>query len=975
LLGGRLLKLYCSPNTTDIEFFLQQHFDPSRKILHIVPTLILFKRRLKFYLKILRNVIDYKSIKHLKKTEVEQKVRQFVGLYEMDQFLKDLVSQHQMSSLSKSETSVILERVLRRKSETNHISWLSMVPELTEVAIDLSQTGLSISQLKDLDHSLGWQQFINIYNEYLEELLKINALDFGQASFDVLQHFDVESYDGLIMDGGFLPIMGKHHLLIKRFLDHQKPVTFLIPYDLEQEDQPAFEALRRIYERYVPREQWESIKLPKLSPLFIHKLPDYIFREREPIPVDNSFKLYRFGTVEEEVTSIVQGISSLVKKGVPVKNIVIVTPNPMEMRPVVRDIAELSGINVSIPSRPFMHERPGRGLRALYQMHLEPRKEADELFLDVKLFQDLLLSGLFEECKEITPVYFRLRAFFQECLILNDWITKIHELYLASETFDPLDYPYHPLNGVQREVLIKWESLLNTIQKVSKELISFPVQSIKEHVKSLINFLSASQDSIAMDSESFSRLEKIAEVLYSQDQIDMNALEFGSRLSALLFEPEDFADGDTAEIEKLEETYEDRKEILVTGPNNIEFQRYDYIFFIRFTQDRYPEPKTYTWPYNSKIEYKIINATTNLAFESESELERFYLDRSIYYFYVSLSAADQQFTISYSQIEEGIPLSPAHYLHDLAKVFGIEEGDIIENKSLPSLEKLLEQHDILVSPRQRLKTVTIEAETKQPTVIPIKTISLEELAIFKYCPKRFYYRKQYPEAHVFTNLFQLQQYASTCLYELAMKALISAYEGTEFHEVLDQKKVKSKLIKEVSSFRLQVEEPIRKIFPLSHREWQTVRMLTDRRMISFINSIFDNDYVKEHRSKGNSSIKVLFALKKNRVEIGVENVTFFGERNVEVIYDQKIKHRYTISNFKELLAITTRDPEEREHMEQIKDWYMDFSGKFFNTPGAVKHELHEIYNQLLVGDFPKKSGGHCKYCPFNELCQERGIEN
>lgn len=199
----------------------------------------------------------------------------------------------------------------------------------------------------------------------------------------------------------------------------------------------------------------------------------------------------------------------------------------------------------------------------------------------------------------------------------------------------------------------------------------------------------------------------------------------------------------------------------------------------------------------------------------------------------------------------------------------------------------------------------------------------EEVAIYKYCPRRFYYQQKYTIDNVYSQLFHLQSYVSSCLYEKAVELFVNN-EPFPIRESLDLKKMQNSLYDKVISYRIAAEELIRPIFPISNREWHNVLSQTDFFLRSLITSIFENSYVKEYRRSGNSSILIDLWLSDDSFEIKVDEFIFTSAKELYIQYNKTELHRYSISNMKDFLSFSSKDYDEKDYMDEVKQWYFTF---------------------------------------------------
>jgi len=968
-----LLQVLCTPYTKDVENYISRNYDLNKKILHIVPTLLLYRSRLRY---ISYNVLSpYLSV-DLKKQDwkkIENEIRKCknYGLYEMDQFIKEMIYERNMNIVTKSETTILIERILKNNEQTNNLAWTSSIYNLRSLFFDFSVSGLSIDDIFELNDSSQWDFLCKLYKEYLNELNLLNKIDYGIATKEVIDTLDLSKYDELVLDGGFLPILPKHHKLIMRFLNLGKPVTFIIPIDLDNHNSPVYQAIKTIYSNYVPFENWKSIKNNiKSSTFFINQLPINIFKEDvEPIKLDPSFNIYKFSTVEEEFDYVIRVSKYIIKEGLAsYRDIVIVTPNPMAVRPYIREIADQYGLNVQIPKRPLTHLPTGRGIKILYDIFTTEKRFNMDHYFDLDMFKDLLYANLIRHTTKIQKTFSKVEVFFTDCKSFNDWYKKIEDLFLALKHLNKEKHKFHPLRDVNKKQLLSLLWFIKKIEDLYKALMTHNKITIKEHVNFLISYLKNHRFLNQIDEEIFERINKMIEINDSQENILISYEEFGKRISIFFNDSEDEESFDNS-VERYK-----NKEILVTGPNNIEFQNYKYVFVCQFTQDHYPQPRKYNWPYNMDFEKNYLKKTTNINFETQNEINKFYLDLALYYFNVILQSPQKRLTITYSGLNDGVQTSPSHYLHDIAKVFGIEEGNRLENPDLPNLEQLLEKYGVLKS----LSDTFISDETIDETIIDknveINELSIEDLTVFKFCPRRFYYEKKYVNERFYREPFHIKNYAASLLYEEAVKVWVKKYSS--FKEDLQTKRMLNRLKRESIEFIKEAEEKIKGLFPLSLREWKDIQLQTLFNLQSLFDQILDeNNYLKELGKNGRLSVNINLTLNYTPVErIVGNNIKVIGIRELSVEYNGRMKFQYSISNLQGLLGFKSANKDEDKRTDEIKKWYFNLKRNFIKNDQTAINEINQLVSNITKDKYEKVIGGHCLYCNFSTYCRKREMK-
>lgn len=939
------LEILCTPYTKDVEQWLKEHIDfySGKKVLHIVPTLILYRRRLQFY-KItymdqfddIQNDID----------QIAQRLRKnYIGLYEMDQFLLELIKSSDLPVLSKRESTVIIERILQKHSFSNNIAWKSAIPDISDCFLTLSQTGLSIEEIRNLDFTKSWQSICDLYEHYLQELSQNNMMDYGQASVRLLQEYNFNDIDMLLLDGAFLPILPKHQILINRFQSLNKKIKCFLPVDLDQEKHPAFEAIKTTYSNFTPVSEWISIKSERIAHNVVQKLSKSIFYSKIEEIDDRSVQIGRFTSEEEELDRVVERITRLIQQRAAKANkIAIITPNPMELRPVVREIAEIYGLAMEVPERSLIQLPHGRAISNLFKIYTDDRIEALDLdhIFDFNMLFELLDSGLIKNSEELLNPVTKLQSFFEDCKLFSDWFDKIEQLIIAKDQLTE-DLTSHPLYYISKDILYNLKNTINVIQKISTDLFSVQDMTFRDHMAHLIDYFQKSPYTNEIEKEISERLSHIANELSIHQHLLISRYEFARRIHTIL---------NDKQYETLEKGTIQPEKILVTGPNNVEFQQYDYIFLTRFTQNMYPESITYKWPFTINIERKILNKTTVQNFANDTSLLHYYLDRSIYHFYTALSAAERAIYISYPRFDNGIELSPSHYLYDIAKAFGIEESD--ENTK-ETIEDLLMAADLLFEGSSDSDDKTLKLSN--PSLSPLKEneiITIEDIAIYQFCPRRFYYEKSLSHEYVYSSMFHIQNYAVSCLYEKAVINLVNKFPNVSMENV---EKIKRSLPEIIG----EAETEIGTLFPIGQRYWEDVKMRTEFHLLSLLDRILSQTDHKQAK----------LSIKSQQHSMKIGNYIFSGERQLQVTYPT-ITHYYSIKNMKKILSFYSNDTyEEQQRLKDIKNNYFNLLSNFCRKEKVAEQSLSYYAEKIASGDFPKTPRAHCRYCSFENACKEK----
>lgn len=943
------MDILCTPNTNDVEKYIESEYFENKRILHIVPTMILYKRRIKFY----RNILPKKnkSIKNFYQMS-QQEITTFltgnnIFLFELNRFFEYITSKSEYKVLKNREAFIILERILKNNPSTSSSTWFSLVSEIYELFQKISIADVPIKKLYSFGNDKSWSELVKIYDLYLKELKSLNIMDKGLAYKKIISNGHLEGFDSIYIDGAFLPIQPLLHKLIHKLSEYAKKILFFIPFDLKSSDNPAFGVLKKTYEPYVPISKWKSINQDMQNHNVVEKLARNIFTGKTIQIDDHSVEIVEFDTLEDEISSLVDKAVNIIKKGrtIPQK-IAIITPKAMEIRPIVGELIELHNLKFDVSERPLIQLPFGKLIFWLYQIYLDDRirlfSEYDH-HLDLDMLTDLLHTNLIEKTIDINVFFENIKVFFEDCITFDDWHNQVKQLKNAKSLLND-NFSYHPLYFITNDQLDDLDNVLFSIKQLSEKLINAPDLTFNGHIDFMINIIKSDSSLKELALETENRLINIRESLGKHENIKINVKEFAGKIQSI------FKDNFTQETENTN----NQLKITVTGPNNVEYQEYDYVFLARFTQNIYPETVSYKWPMNLNIEYAILKYCTKISCNNVNDFFKYYLDRSIYYLFIVINATRKQLTISFSKNHNGIDQSLSHYLHDIAKVFNIEE----ELNSKEKLEDILKKYGLLLSPsKNNNKKMSYSIDSKNFSEIKEDSIiSIEEIAIYEYCPRRFYYEKKYPEKRVYTDIFHLQYYASSCLYEETIKVLVNEFSQIDSYN-------KEKIIKSLDRLIKKGLKNIEELFPFGMRYWTDIKVLTKFRLKSLVEKI-----LSAHKSQ-----KALISLGGQKIMRQINGYTFCGERELQVKYSD-ITHYYSISNFKEFLSFPINNNEFfSPKFKKIKKEYQKLLSEFCYENKEADLEINSFIEKINNQKFEKNSGIHCQYCAFRKDCMKKEI--
>lgn len=949
------MKVLCTPNTEEVENYINKRIiNDMKKILHIVPTMILYRRRRSFYINYLKKKRKVFIPDNASDQEIDGVLKEHnIFLFEFNRFIRHIVQVNFSNRhvLSRREASIILERVVKNNPKTNNYVWRLTISKIYEFFQTLTIAGIDIQKIRQMFSNEAWIDLLTIYEKYIEEINRLGFLDLAMAFRKAVELEDFSAYDEIYIDGAFLPIQPALHQIIIRLKNISSNILFFIPYDFNAKDSPAFRILKKTYLPYVPYEKWISINKDIEQHNVVNKLARKIFTSETIDKIDdNSFQIRKFETMEEEFHSIVSEIAMLVRQGVvPHHKIAIVTPNPMEMRPYVRELAELYQVQCEVPEKPLIQLPLGKFIFLLYQIMIDEKARINGLthYIDAQMVKELLHLQVVKNSQNVINTYEKIEAFFIDCMTFDCWFKKIQHLLQAKENIYE-KYRHHPIYYLKTEELLEFKSFLSLIQQFTNELFSVKKGTFKEHFANILNFLKAKDNLLLLEQDVMRRLHEIADYIDDDNILFVDIEEFAIRVQSLL------NDEILIQVEKAYRTKQQVK-ITVTGPNNVEYQKYDYIYLTRFTQNMYPEKIEHQWPMSLDLESFILDSTTSLSFKNNRELFHYYLDRELYHLFLVINAVKKKLTISYSKKVDGIKQSVSHYLHDIAKVFNIEE-DLESDKKI---EDILKDKKFL----KRTSSKYVEyspSDGNSKVMDPIDEgliFTIEDIAVYEYCPRRFYYETKYPDRNIYTDIFHLQHYAVACLYEESVKILTD-----RFHEI--SKESKKKLFREMDEIINHAQDRIFSMFPFGLRIWDDIKMRTKFHLEQLVETILIN--TEHNRAK--------ISLNGQEVVKKVDGYTFKGERRLRVKYPT-ITHYYPISNLKSFLSfsVNVQEPNEIERLKQIKEKYKDLLRDFCYKKNNIDEKLSYFISKINNLEFEKRPGGHCLYCVFESVCMEKEI--
>jgi ATP-dependent helicase/nuclease subunit B len=987
-----LRNLFYTQNTDDVEHFIYKRIENNikqninYKLLHLTPTLILFRKRNQFY---------KKFSKQINRGKVQGEIINLENNFTIDEFFhwtNESVYKENSKPLSRNESHVITKRAINEVLP-GRIEWVSSSFELMELFQYFQTLPISIEDLKEISPYDDWVIIIEIYKTYLQLTQETGLRDYSQALMDVILSGEVlKEFSEVIMDGPFLFFEPIHEALINKCEQLGIPLSFIVPFEKKDQNEinPAFKIIQKIYGIYVPETHWVPIGRKRSFSSYLDQIPSILFTDQKT-KYDDSITFHRYNSLEQEVIDVVSNIKRKIDSGYSsVNKIAIVTPNSKQLRPLVREIAESVGIEVEVPERPFLGLTAGEFVQFIYKIRTEHRKFEKDSYIDKSIFKRILISKWFNNT-DLTILSFDVieDIFFEDIVSILEWTNRFNNLLEIKQSLQEEEFPFHPLNGVLEEDIITWIEVLNRISRLQDMIFSLKEGTIAQHATNLLDALKQmvsnnGQHNYMKESKIIDRIENIIEGLSSQDRIEIMTHEFGDLLNSLFLEQEDTPEG------LDDETDQDSKGILVTSLQNIVFQKYNYIYTIQFTQDNYPMAQQSRWPLHNDIFWKIINKTTKLKLNSSNELERLYTDREKYYFYLSFVSAKIAYGISYSRFEQGIPLSHSHYLSDIAKTFGVEEENLLSEGSKTrgvKIEELLQRFNILKQEwydqhfEVKIDEGSNEVSENIMNKVVIKSdVSLDDIAIYKLCPKRYGYMKLLPKRNVYTTSFQITMYLANELFIRVLKRILSSVKEDRLVEEHQNKRFQGKLL-EMIPLCLKDEIGLFSIFPVNDEVKENAIYYATMFVENYIQLIIDKGQLANLAKQGKAHASIMFDMggKEKEIEVGTENgkYTIKGTRDFSVKLGNFPIRTYSLTHRPIFLNSTKYDLEV--HSENsisnstYSNWLSKIKREFFyddNEP-QITSEIGGLLQKIEKEEFKKQKGSHCSYCPFYKICLEK----
>lgn len=948
------MKVLCSPHTKDVEEHLSKRFKYGEKTLHIVPTKILERRRRIFYKEILRkydeHFLDFRYYELSEREQSDLLKKHGVYIFELHSFFDDLLIDLKINHLTNREASVYIERALKQFENLSNKPWLDNISGILNFFTQIKIGEIYKKAIEPSINITTWNTLMEIFSVYEDMMKERGVIDKADAYLVLLDKLKKESYSQVYIDGAFLPFSPLLNQLI-RILPKEK-INFFIPYNLEQKGNLKYKVLEQTYGNVVPVEQWENIKQTEKNINMIHRIANNLFEDELVELTDRTLGIKKFDSSEEEIRDVVNEISEFIKAGiVSPEKIAIVSTNPMELRRQVNEYLEIYNLYETKVEKELIDYPIGKVIFILYQIFIDERigmfNNADH-FIDEEMVGDLLHVIEVTKEEKYYDTFNKLKAFFSECFSFEGWYQRLDKLDQARH-LDLHLYKEHPLNFIDDNQIKDFKNFLRFIEEISTTLINQEPRSFIDHLNHLFRLIKNTENlrKLFVESDLVVFEEKIKEFSATQmigENITITPYEFGSRLHSILTEVQ--------EVDEIDEPPLDK--VAVTGPNNIEYQEYENVYILQFTQTKFPEKHIYTWPMNEEFDWIILNHSKNSFGITANSITEYYTYRSLYYFFITLNSTDKKLTITYSEKYNSETASPSHFLFDLSKLLIPNEyyGDIIKHESNieDALERTLEHINYLKKTSSMNRGKFYKPEFSTDLLQEKLSVSTEELINYQRCPRQFYYSKKYSELNYYSEKFQLFHYAVGCIYEKVVQLLVKKRPLIQF-------KTKSSiefLKKDFEYLFQEAKEQLEPLFLLPRSDWKDIYARAKYLYENLITYIFNRKgSIESIELSWNETID-LFKLPNLEIE---------GKVDLKVKdSDGRVRNCY-VSNFKNIFMLKGK---ERSKLINLQEALLNLNDK-------DNKELKSIHEQISNNKFQKKYGDHCMYCSFKHWCLRKEV--
>ncbi|MBH8608234.1 hypothetical protein [Thermoactinomyces sp. CICC 10521] len=937
------MKLLYTPFTEDANEEIAKRILKGKRILHITPTLILERYRFRK----INEILDY-TLRQNEKKMVHK-------VYSFDNWKRVLIDNKcSQKYLTRIEILVILKRAIQNVAP-QQLEWESVASNLLDLFSTFRSSGMEFYKIQSLSEDESWEMVCKIYQEFLK--LTESHLEPDTCFIRGVKEYSFKEYDELVFDGPFLFFSHLHESMINRFQELGKKITFIVPYyDEGEKIQPAFNIIRKVYSNYVPFSQWEAIGFSNRSrSTYVEEVPHILFTDNVGF-LDHSIEFYQFSCLEQEIMHVVKQIQNQVVKK-ELREVAIVSPQSRRLRPFFNEVFEQYRIEYETTENKVKQLLPLDLIKILYQSRIDWRKFEEDSYFDTIFFKRILQSNWYNSNQSI-PSFEKIELFYDALPTIDDWIDQSLKLIQLYEQIDFSKYRYHPLKSVKRENLELWLFILMELKSFQDELFSHGEVTFSEHGNKLLDVIHKLKQRFSQSQNEDPFFEKTRNVIKEQIErfndtalLPITAEEFAEVLIGLLSSDISLSQQENDEIE-VQIKRSKRKNIpMITSLHNIAFAEYRFVYLTQFTQENYPSFSPDSWPCNSEMEAKILSETTRLKVNSGLEMEKLKADCARYYFLLAFLAAKDKVVITFSGNSTNIYPSP--YLMEIARSVGID----LDRKPVDLLNRLKEEGILkLVSgydaPSYQSGEKTVELTG---SIVPGE-ILLNEIALYRLCPKRYHYTISKPEQNVFASAFQIGFYYGRKISQKAISLIAEDYKVET-----TSNNAKSRFTDSViRNYVRQAMHTEREYFPVRKEIEIQAQFLAEIFTKNLIDHIFNSRWNK----------RVVFTTDFIREELEIP----FDHRDVKVHMPLGLKllvdgrpNVYYLDDYELFLSILEKnlDPE----VDAFFKWYIQVRQK------RNSKEIGMLMNDIVTQPITIKETKLCIYCPFVQNCRGYEEEN
>jgi hypothetical protein len=645
--------------------------------------------------------------------------------------------------LTRAEERVALLRAIQtvepdpvraRQVARDVFAWRDALASLAATDLNLAD-GVPDELQEDLVSPAVGELLRALQGEYRARQRDAQRRSFEDALGEFLRH-GYQPTPRVVLEG-FTYFTDLQKLFIQTCLARGAMVLFIHPYRAEQTC--GFEILQQTFTDF-PHRQVKHISTTWSSPPSdLARLQRALFGaplsasgdQAADIP-DGTVTVRAFRHRHREIAAVVAAIRQHLEKGGKTRELAIVVRDPGSFQALLREEADLQhlGATLGIPPRLLLLTPLGRFILTLY--HVWSAQGGLKMTADD--FQTILSSGwLGALAQATTDLFAAVQAqVFARCETETEWRENLDRLRRISADLSASSRL--PAASVDVKTIRHWEAALDAVIALCTRLFSGNERSIGEHVRHLLDELTAlvPEDLLQTEREVLERIRTVLLELADSTSLAMTADEFGVVLNSLVQERERPPEEEDGPEDAEDQESPEQRRIWIATPEAIDGYQRDIVYYIGVDDQRVPRPYTEPWPF----------VTPNIP---ES------LARERYLFLAVCRAARRQLHLSYARADERGTYGPSPYLDAVAATLDVsisEEEVIAPAEALPA--------EPSPSPLRRARR---------------KRYSLAELAHFGLCPFRAKLERLDPQARRYEDPFHVQFLAQAAWLDLVFTGL------------------------------------------------------------------------------------------------------------------------------------------------------------------------------------------------------------